>query len=47
MMPLVGRQAIISWFKAQSAVMKTKPIGWRVARSGDFGYVYGSYDFGM
>ena len=27
--------------------MKTKPIGWRVARSGDFGYVYGSYDFGI
>jgi hypothetical protein len=46
MMPLVGRDAISLWLKAQNASMKTKPIGWRIARSGDFGYAYGSYEFG-
>ena len=46
MMPLVGPDAITQWLKAQNAPMTTKPIGWRIARSGDFGYAYGSYEFG-
>ncbi len=47
MMPLVGWPAINDWLKSQNAVLKTKVIAWRIARSGDFGYTYGSYEFGL
>ena len=46
LMPLIGRDAIMSWLKTQGAVMKTKPAFSRLAKSKDVGYTYGSYEFG-
>ena len=46
LMPLIGRDAIVDWLKAQGATMKTKPAFSRMAKSEDFGYTYGSYEFG-
>ena len=46
LMPLIGRDAILSWLKAQGSTIKTKLAFSRVARSKDFGYTYGSYEFG-
>lgn len=45
-LPLIGRDAITTWLKGQGATVKTKPAFSRMATSKDFGYTYGSYEFG-
>ena len=45
-MPMVGRDAIVAWAAAQSQPLSGEPMLTRVARSGDLGYVYGSYQAG-
>ena len=46
LLPLIGRDAITTWLKSQDATMKTKQAFSRMANSKDFGYTYGSYEFG-
>jgi ketosteroid isomerase-like protein len=43
-MPIVGRDAIVSYLGKQSVVLTWSPIAGDVSLDGDLGYTYGSYD---
>ena len=45
-MPVVGKDAINSWTAQQAMTLIGEPIKADVSRSGDLGYVYGSYELG-
>lgn len=45
-MPAVGREALAAWAAAQPQSGSGEPLHARVARSGDLGYAYGSYETG-
>ena len=43
-MPLVGKDALGAWLGWQTMALSGEPIKAEVARSGDLGYAYGSYE---
>lgn len=45
-MPIVGRAALDGWLAGQSQSQGGSPLAAEVARSGDLGYAYGSYQGG-
>jgi ketosteroid isomerase-like protein len=45
-MPVVGKDALRAWLAQQTMSLSGEPIKADVARSGDLGYVYGSYELG-
>jgi ketosteroid isomerase-like protein len=46
LMPVVGQEALAAWTAGQAGTQTGEPILARVARSGDLGYTYGSYETG-
>lgn len=44
-LPVIGKAALQDWIGKQSAALSGEPIKAEVARSGDFGYSYGSYEW--
>ena len=44
MLPLVGRDAIVGWFKDNVPAMKAVSGAAETAASGDFGYSYGTFE---
>lgn len=45
-MPVAGRTALDNWLAEQSQSLRGEPLAAEVARSGDLGYAYGSYQIG-
>ena len=45
-MPVVGKDALRGWLAQQTMSLSGEPIKADVARSGDLGYAYGSYELG-
>ena len=45
-MPLAGKDAVGGWLAQQTMTLSGEPIKADVARSGDLGYTYGSYELG-
>jgi ketosteroid isomerase-like protein len=45
-MPTVGKDALQAWLAQQTMTLSGEPIKADVARSGDLGYAYGSYELG-
>lgn len=45
-MPVVGKDALGAWLAQQTMTLSGEPIKAEVARSGDLGYAYGSYELG-
>jgi ketosteroid isomerase-like protein len=43
-MPVIGQPAIAEWVAGQTQELVGEPLMARIARSGDLGYVYGSYE---
>ena len=45
-MPVAGKDALRDWLARQTMTLSGEPIKADVSRSGDLGYVYGSYELG-
>jgi ketosteroid isomerase-like protein len=45
-MPVVGADALRGWLEHQTRTLSGEPIKAEVARSGDLGYAYGTYEVG-